>query len=64
MQCDTCKLLIVQVDNRGYLLYYFGAGPNDPEHALKSFCGPHCATEFAATANVQGMWESWLKRAK
>ena len=46
MFCDHCKNIITLLDDKKWPLYYFGAGPNNPENARVYFCGPECAYKF------------------
>lgn len=43
-QCGTSEIDLV--DNRGWPLYYFGAGPNNPQDAEVYFCGAICANKY------------------
>lgn len=44
--CKTCNKTIDLVDRLEFPLYYFGAGPNNPQDAEVYFCGPKCAREY------------------
>jgi hypothetical protein len=41
--CSQCDKEIEIVDSFNYPLYYFGAGPNNPQDAEVYFCGADCA---------------------
>lgn len=42
--CDTTEFKVL--DSIGWPMYYFGAGPNNPQDAEVYFCGPHCASAY------------------
>lgn len=47
-QCNTDHN--ISVDFTGYPLYYFGAGPNNPQDAEVYFCGAQCANDYKRAA--------------
>lgn len=52
IKCKFCGEENLLVD-KGFPLYYFGAGPNNPEDANLYFCGPGCAWDYKLSKNVQ-----------
>lgn len=46
MTCDYCKKEIKIFDYTGFPMYYFGAGPNNPQDAEIYFCSPKCSNEW------------------
>jgi len=44
--CDMCGKKIELLDDAGWSLYYFGAGPNDPQNAKVRFCWAGCASKW------------------
>lgn len=56
-KCNICNTSVNK------LLYYFGAGPNNPEKAKVVFCGPTCATIFYSSNKYlcNKLWKDWLK---
>jgi hypothetical protein len=42
IKCKVCNESITLLLN-GYPLYYFGAGPNNPQDAKEYFCGAVCS---------------------
>lgn len=45
-KCFQCDKTIEIVDSFNYPLYYYGAGPNNPQDAIVYFCGPDCAYKY------------------
>jgi hypothetical protein len=46
IKCSECNTVIELKDYTGFPLYYFGAGPNNPQDAEHYFCGPICSNSF------------------
>lgn len=47
IRCAQCGTFTMKsVDISGWPLYYFGAGPNNPQDAEVYFCGAHCANDY------------------
>lgn len=47
ISCAHCgSAAILSVDNNGWPLYYFGAGPNNPQNAEVYFCDVYCANNY------------------
>lgn len=46
MICEKCKKDIKMIDYTGFPIYYFGAGPDNPQDAEMYFCGPKCSNEW------------------
>lgn len=44
--CDECDKEISIVDSFNYPLYYYGAGPDNPQDARAYFCGSDCAYKY------------------
>lgn len=44
--CETCNKSIEIVDTFQFPLYYYGAGPSNPQDAIAYFCGPDCAYKY------------------
>lgn len=44
--CYVCDVHIELTDSFNYPLYYYGAGPNNPQDAKAYFCGPSCAYKY------------------
>lgn len=41
IQCEVCKKELQK-----WPLYYFGAGPNNPQDTEVYFCGPYCSNDY------------------
>ena len=44
-ECTNCGRNVTLVTGDNFPLYYFGAGPNNPEDATSYFCGAACVTK-------------------
>jgi len=45
INCQQCNQ-IIDISGKRYPIYYFGAGPDNPEDAVMYFCGPHCSNDY------------------
>lgn len=47
MICENCgENQNILKDESGFPLYYYGAGPNNPQDAEHYFCGPECSNQW------------------
>ena len=47
MKCSQCgSVTFKSLDQIGWPLYYFGAGPNNPQDAEVYFCEAKCASAY------------------
>lgn len=53
MTYDYCSNTKMLKDEYGFPIYYYGAGPDNPENAKIFFCGPKCANKWFSTNQAQ-----------